>query len=615
MSYAGKYLQINLSTQKVEVKTIAEDDLQNFYLGSGYAALLYYRDMDPTIDALDERSTLYIFNGLVTGSMIPTACRTSFCGRSPLTNIWNESNVGGHFGAELRKAGWDGITITGKAHQPVYLYIEDQNVEIRDAQGLWGLDTFDTFDRLIENTNPKARAVSIGPAGENLLMFASIIQGGRDHCRAVGRGGMGAIFGSKNLKAISVFGTEKVAVHNPDGLRSLVREQNQVIRKKSEGLSKFGTAGGVSGTEASGDLPVHNYQKGSWTEGAKAINGQTLAEGHQVKRTFCFSCPIGCGKHVTTDLSNGTHIHGAAPEYETLAGMGAMLEIDDLETMLKANDFCNRMGMDTISASTSAAFAFEAFENGLISLEECDNHPLSWGDPESLMVILNLILNQRGCGEILAQGTRKAAEFYQQGSSNYAMHVKGLELAYHDPRATFSMAANYATANRGGCHLEGLSYWTLYGLDGSSWSPKKADRFSNEDAAQEAVAFQDYFSVYNPIGICKFIGKTGISPDVIAKMVNEATGWELVGQDILIAGKRIFNLKRMINNRLGITHADDDLPERLKTLARPDGGAAGKLPDMPKILSNYYQLRGWDADGRPGETTKQKLSLDQLNKD
>jgi aldehyde:ferredoxin oxidoreductase len=613
MSYSGKYLQVNLSTQQVEVKTITEDDLQSFYLGSGYAALLYYRDMDPTINALDEQSTLYVFNGLVTGSMIPTACRTSFCGRSPLTGIWNESNVGGHFGAELRKAGWDGITISGKAHQPVYLYIEDQNVEIRDAQGLWGLDTYDTFDRLIEETNPKARAVSIGPAGENLLMFASIIQGGRDHCRAVGRGGMGAIFGSKNLKAIAVLGTEKVAVYNPEELRGLVREQNQVIRKKSEGLSKFGTGGGVSSSETMGDLPIHNYQKGSWAEGAKAINGQTLAEGHQVKRTFCFSCPIGCGKHVTTDLSDGTHIHGAAPEYETLAGMGAMLEIDDLETMLKANDFCNRMGMDTISASTSAAFAFEAFENGLIKMEECDDYPLRWGDPDSLMIVLNLILNQRGCGKILAQGTRAAADFYQQGSANYAMHVKGLELAYHDPRATFSMAANYATANRGGCHLEGLSYWTIYGLDGSSWSPKKADRFSNKDAAQEAVAFQNYFSVYNPIGICKFLGKTAISPDIIAELLNAATGWEVSGSDILLAGERIFNLKRIINNRLGVTKADDDLPERVKALARPDGAAAAKLPDMPRILADYYLLRGWDKNGYPTEKTRQKLGLDHLN--
>ena len=609
MSYAGKYLHINLSTKDVEIKTISDDDISKFYLGSGYAALLYYRDLDPAVEALDEKSTLYIFNGLVTGSIIPTACRTSFCGRSPLTGIWNESNVGGHFGAELRKAGWDGLTITGKSEQPSYIYIEDSKVEIRDAQHLWGLETFDTFDQLISETNTRSRAVTIGPAGEDLLVFASIIQGGRDHCRAVGRGGMGAIFGSKFLKGIVVLGSEKVTVNNPDELRGLVREQNQVIRKKSVGLANFGTAGGVSPAEALGDLPIKNYQKGTWVEGAEAINGQTLAQNYQVKRKFCFSCPIGCGKHVSTDLRDGTHIHDAAPEYETLAGMGAMLEISDLETMLKANDFCNRMGIDTISISTTAAFAVEAYENGLIPLEECDHYPLRWGDPDSLMLLLNLILDRRGCGKVLAQGTRAAAEYYQQGSEKYAMHVKGLELAYHDPRATFSMAANYATANRGGCHLEGLSHYLTYGLDGSSWSPIKTDRFSNEDASQEAIAFQNYYSIYNPLGICKFISKASISPEVIAELLNAATGWHFTGQDILLTGERIFNLKRMINNRLGITQKDDDLPPRLKTLARPDGSAAGKLPDMPKILVKYYHLRGWDANGQPGELTKQKLGL------
>jgi aldehyde:ferredoxin oxidoreductase len=612
MAYAGKYLKIDLSTKIIQVKTIAEDDVRNFYLGSGYAALLYYREMDPAPDALDKRSTMYVFNGLVTGSMIPTACRTSFCGRSPLTGIWNESNVGGHFGAELRKAGWDGISITGKSDKPVYLYIEDNKVEIRDARHLWGLDTFDTFDQLTAETNQKSRAVTIGPAGENLLNFASIIQGGRDHCRAVGRGGMGAVFGSKYLKGIAVFGTEKVTVFNRDELRGLVREQNQIIRRKTVGLSDFGTGGGISGIEATGDLPLHNYQKGTWQEGAKAISGQSLAEQHEVKKTFCFSCPIGCGKHLSTDLSDGTHIHGPAPEYETLAGMGALLEIDDLETMLKANDFCNRMGMDTISASTTAAFAFEAFENGLIPLEECDGHPLKWGDPDSLMTVLDLIMNERGCGGVLSRGTRYAAEFYQGDSEKYAMHVKGLELAYHDPRATFSIAASYATANRGGCHLEGLTFWTLYGLDPSSWSPNKADRFSNEDAAQEAIAFQNYFSVYNPIGICKFLGKTGISPEIIADLLNAATGWDVSGREILLAGARIFNLKRLINNRLGITQKDDDLPERLKTLARPDGPAQGQVPDMTIILSQYYLLRGWDDNGFPNEKTKQKLGLEHL---
>jgi len=291
-----------------------------------------------------------------------------------------------------------------------------------------------------------------------------------------------------------------------------------------------------------GSLSTRNYVAGSWPDGAEAISGQTLAKQHLVKRTFCFACPIGCGKHVTAELDDGTHIDSAAPEYETLEGMGALLQIDDLNSMMKANDYCNRMGMDTISASTTAAFAFEAFKNGLIEPKECDQQSLRWGDPESLMLCLRLMVEKRGMGKILSLGTRAAAEHYGHGSADFAMHVKGLEIAYHDPRATFSMAANYATANRGGCHLEGMSHWAIYGLDASAWSPDKVDRFSNEGAVSEAIAFQNYFSIYNPVGICKFLGKTSMSLETIADLLNAATGWDV--QDGMWTGKPFFWLVR-----------------------------------------------------------------------
>ena len=612
MSTAGNYLKINLTTATVTSEKINVHDAQKFLLGSGYAALLYYKEMDPGIQALDPENTIYIFNGLTTGTIIPTACRTSFCGKSPLTGIWNESNVGGHFGAELRKAGLDGLVITGKSEKPVYLYVHDASVEIRSAAHLWGLDTFDAYDALLLETDPKARAAVIGPAGERLVHFAAILQGGRNHSRAAGRGGMGAVFGSKLLKGIVVSGSEKVQTAKPDELRSLVRMQIPIIKKATEGLSKFGTAGGVAGAEYVGDLPLHNYTGGSWPEGAMMISGQNLAEQYKVKQTFCFACPIGCGKHVDAEMEDGTHITGEGPEYETLAGMGALTGIDDLDAMLKANDYCNRVGMDTISASTLVAFAMEAFENGLIKAEDCDHHQIQWGDPVSLLNCLRLIAEKRGVGEILGLGARAAAEHFGGGSEVYAMHSKGLEMAYHDPRATFSMAANYATANRGACHLEGLSYWMIYGLDASSWSPQKADRFSIAEAAQEAIAFQNYFSLYNPLGLCKFIGKSSISPQTIAELLTAATGWNFSGSELLETGERIFNLKRMINNRLGISSEDDDLPERVKSTARPSGGAEGQLFDLALILKDYYLLRGWDDEGYPKQETITRLRLDSI---
>ncbi len=609
MIISGKYLRVNLSKREVKTEYISEEDARRYFLGSGYAAMLYAREMDPAVGALEAENSLYIFNGLTTGSILPTACRVSFCGRSPLTGIWNESNLGGHFGAELRKAGIDGLVISGKADQPVYLFVHDGEVEIRSAKHLWGMDTFDTYDQLIEETHPKARAAVIGPAGENLVLFAAVLQGGRTHSRAAGRGGMGAVLGSKLVKGIVAYGKEKVEAADPKQFHSLVKQQNPVIQSKTVGLSKFGTAGGVAGAEAMGDLPIHNYLVGNWPEGAENISGQSMAEQHTVKQTFCFACPIGCGKRVDAVLQDGSRIQGEGPEYETLAGLGAMLEIDDLETMLRANDYCNRMGIDTISASATAAFAFEAFENGLIQQEDCDQQPLEWGNPDSLMVCLKLMVERRGVGEILSSGSRAAAKHLQNQSELYAMHVKGLELAYHDPRATFSMAANYATANRGGCHLEGLSYWAIYGLDASSWSPKKVDRFSNEDAAQESVAFQNYFSTYNPLGICKFIGKASPSPQILVDLINAGTGWDITGEELLETGERIFNLKRIINNHLGISRKDDDLPQRLKTFPRPTGGSKGKLPDMEFILNDYYALRGWNEQGQPNQETKTRLEL------
>ena len=612
MPFAGKYVRVDLSNQKIDLVTIDEQDIRKYLLGSGYAAYLYAQEMKPDVQALDEANSIYIFNGLATGSIMPAACRISFCGRSPLTGIWNEANLGGHFGPEIRKAGLDGIVITGKAEHPVYLYIHDETVEIRPAEHIWGLDTFDTFDLVINETHPKARAAVIGPAGENLVRFAAVIQGGRSHSRAAGRGGMGAVLGSKLVKAIVAYGSEKVVVADTKKFHELVKDQNRYIQSKTIGLSKFGTAGGVAASEAMGDLPIHNYLKGNWPEGAEKISGQSMAEQHSVKQTFCFACPIGCGKKVDAILADGSTIQGEVPEYETLAGLGAMLEIDDLDTMLRANDFCNRMGIDTISASATVAFAFEAYENGLIKKEECDQQELKWGDPNSLMNCLQLIVERKKIGDILSSGTRAAAAALQNGSEAYAIHAKGMELAYHDPRATFSMAANYATANRGGCHLEGLSYWAIYGLDASSWSPEKVDRFSNEEAAKEAIAFQNYFSLYNPLGICKFIGKSSPSPELLAEFMLTMTGWKYSREEILEIGERIFTLKRTINNRLGITRKDDDLPSRLKNTPRPTGGSKGKNPDLENILKDYYALRGWDDRGFPSNETIEKLGLDSM---
>lgn len=607
--YAGQYLQIDLSNGTVRAESISDADVQTFFLGSGYAAKLYAEEMDPEIEPLDPRNPVYIFNGLLAGTFAPTGCRSSWCGRSPLTGIWNEANMGGHFGAELRAAGVDGLVITGRAEQPVYLYVHDGTAEIRDASDLWGMDTFDTYDHLLAQTDPKARAAVIGPAGENQVHFASVMQGGRSHSRAAGRGGIGALLGSKQVKGIVARGKERPSYADRDGFSALVRELTPQIREGSKGMSMYGTAGGMSGTEFTGDLPIHNWQDGSWEEGAQAISGQVIHEEFWIKDTNCHACPIGCGKAIEITEGPYAGVRGEGPEYETLAGFGAMLKIDNLAAISRANDLCNRLGMDTISASATVAFAFEAFENGLISGDEIEGASLTWGDPAGMLKLVELIAVRRGAGQYLADGVRAAAAHLGGGAEAYAIHVKGMEVAYHDPRAFLSMAANYATANRGACHLEGLTYWPMYGVDATAWAPEPYDRFSNVGAGRQAVAFQNYLSLYNPLGLCKFIAKVGLSPETLAQLVNAATGWDLSGPEMMLAGERIFALKRVVNNRLGITRADDTLPERLLTHARPSGQAEGQLPDLAVMLAEYYEARGWLPDGRPSPERLRELGL------
>ncbi|MAT43033.1 MAG: aldehyde ferredoxin oxidoreductase [Anaerolineaceae bacterium] len=610
MNMTGRFFRINLTTREITKETISEEMIRRYLLGSGYAAYLYHQEMDPMIGALDPNNALYVFNGLLSGYTAPTGCRSSWCGRSPLSGIWNEANMGGHFGGELRKTGWDGFVATGRAEKPVYLYIQDDQIEVRSAEHLWGKDTFETYDQLINETDPKARAAVIGPAGENQVLFAAVVQGGSTHSRAAGRGGMGAVMGSKNLKGVVVRGTSKPDVFDTSGFRSYVKETNKTIQAASKGLSAYGTAGGVEGAEAVGDLPIRNWAAGSWEDGATAIAGQTMQEKYPVKQAFCFACPIGCGKQVTTENEDGTLFKREAPEYETLAGFGGLLEIDDIDTVIAANDYCNRMGLDTMSTSTVAAFAYEAYQNGLISTEAVGGYDLTWGNKEALPPLLDRITYRSGAGAYLADGVRLAAEFLGHDSEKYAIHVKGLELANHDPRAINSMAVGYATANRGGCHLETLSYWTIYGLK-PPWSTVEIkNRFEPENAAQQAVDFQNYFSAYNPLGLCKFISKSRLSAEDIAEYVALLTGWEFSGEEYTLIGERLFNLKRLINQKLGVNRKDDTLPPRILTEARPDGMSAGKLPDLPLLLNTYYEIRGWDSEGVPLQETLSRLSLE-----
>jgi aldehyde:ferredoxin oxidoreductase len=610
--YAGKFLRVDLTRGTWREEPISEEQVKKWLLGSGFAAKLFYDEMDPSLDPLDPASPLLVFNGVLAGTFAPTGCRSSWCGRSPLTGIWNEANLGHYWGAELRFAGYDGLIITGRADKPVYLWINglDDTIELRDASHLWGRDYFETADTLLTETDARAQVAGIGPAGENLVKIAGIMSGPSHYVRAAARGGMGAVLGSKNLKALVVRGKQRPQYPDQKAFRDEVKVQNAFIKENSVGMSNFGTSGGVVATEKFGDMPMRNWTLGSWDEAGK-VSGQTIYDKYLVKHTHCYACPIGCGKEVEVVEGEYRTPRGEGVEYETVAGFAGLTRNANAESVVLANSLCNRYGLDTISTSSVIAFAMEAYERELIGLQETGGVELRFGDPDAILAMIEKIVYRRDIGDMLAEGVREAARRIGDEAEEFAIHVKGLEVAYHDPRAFTNMAVNYATANRGGCHLEALSYWNGYGVHhlDLGYSETLPYHESNADQAKLAYDYQNYLSVYNPLGLCKFIAKGLVGPERIAQIVNSALGWDWTTEDVLMMGDRLFQLKRLITLRLGVTAADDTLPKRLLTEPRPTGDAAGVLPDLEVMMPIYYQLRDWDENGAPRQPRLEELGL------
>lgn len=609
--YAGKLLRIDLTQRTWREEPIADEVVRKWLLGSGLAAKIYYDEMDPARDPLDPASPLIVMNGVLSGTFAPTGCRSSWCGRSPLTGIWNEANLAHYWGAELRAAGYDGLIITGRTESPVYLWLHDGAVEFRDAAHLWGKDWFEAGDALIAETDPRAQVAGIGIGGENLVKIAGVMCGPSNYVRAAARGGMGALLGSKNLKAIAVRGKARPEYGDPKRFRDEVKAQNEFIKEHSLPMTNLGTAGGVMGTEKYGDIPIRNWTLGNWPE-AVNIAGQTFYPKYLVKHTHCYACPIGCGKEI--EVKEGPYIvpKGEGVEYETLAGFGGMCHVSTFEAVALANSLCNRYGLDTISTSSVIAFGMEAFERGLIGPADTGGIELRFGNADAMLTMIGKIARREDIGATLAEGVREAARQIGQGSEAFAMHVKGLEVAYHDPRAFTSMAVNYATAARGGCHLEAATYWNGYGVPHPDLGYPSPLPLHASDAATVKLCYdyQNYAGVYNPLGLCKFLIKGHVGPERLCAIVNAALGWDWTTEDVLTAGDRIFQLKRLINVRLGVTAADDRLPARFTTEPRPTGGAAGVLPDMAVMLPIYYELRGWDANGAPTPERLARVGID-----
>ncbi len=607
VGFHGKMLQVDLAGGAISNLEISDREVGTYFLGSGLSAKLLYDDLDPAVDPLAPESPLIFLCGLFTGSPLPGTTKVSVCGRSPLTGIWNEAIAGGHWPTELRRTGFDGIRLIGKADAPAYLYLSNDEVSLRPATDLWGLDTYQVERALRPAIGKKAKIAAIGPAGERGMPIASILFDA-PISRVAGRGGLGAVMGSKNLKAIVVEGDPRcrVEVADLEGLKERLRKDSEVVREKTKALRMVGTSGGVTAVELYGDLPVKNWQLGAWPEGAEKITGQTVQPVYLDKHYACYACPTRCGKIYRHEEKE---LYGHGPEYETLGMLGANCLNDDAEAIVEANELCNRYGVDSVSAGGAISFAIEAYERGLLDASDTGGTPLDWNG-STVVHLVHEIGRATDIGKLLGQGTRRAAETLGGIAPELAVHTKGLEYPAHDPRGHVSMALNYVTAVRGACHLEGLTYFLDRGVQVPDFGYLDApDQFDSDDKPPIVVNMQNYLSVFNPLGICKFMFIGGVGPSTIAEWLRLYSGIDLGMDGVLEVGERLFNLKRMYSCRLGISRKDDVLPPRLYAEAKPDGKAKGVLPNLGKMLHEYYQLRGWRQDGIPSDEKLAALGI------
>ncbi len=603
--YVGKLLRIDLAREKHTIEELSEDDAKLFLGGIGLAAKIVFNEVDPRIDPFDEDNKLVFMTGPLTGTLVPGASRTVVAAKSPLTLAWGESHFGGFWGPELKRAGYDGVIIEGKAKTPVYIFIHNENVEIRDAEHLWGLFTGDTEEKIRKEVgDEKTRVACIGPAGENLVRYAAILSDER----VAGRTGMGAVMGSKNLKAIAVRGTGSIRIKEARQLRRNVARLYPMIMSypPNQILSAYGTNGEMLSFYEYGDTPIKNFTMGTW-EGIKRIEGKAIVSKYLKSHKACFACPVGCWKIVRIDEGKYAGTEGRAPEYETAGALGAMLLNDDPETLIYLEKLCNDYGIDTISAGVTLAWAMEIYERGLITKEDTGGIEIKWGDPETIVKLIEMIGRREGFGNVLAEGTRLASNIIGKGTEKYAMHVKGLEVPMHDPRAFKGMGLQYATSNRGACHLQG----TFFRIEQGERIPdlkiyRRVYRFELKDKGWMVAVVEDWHEVLESLGLCKFVQ---IYPGHVAGFYSLTTGIVKRVRDLQKDGERIFNLKRVFNVIAGVSRKDDILPERFLKEPLKDGGAKGQIVELEPMLKEYYSYRKWNENGIPTEEKLEELGI------
>lgn len=597
--FNGVILRINLTKKEVMREGINEEWAKLFIGGRGYGEKIIYEEVDPKIDPLSEKNKVVIATGPIVGTTAPASGRTMVITKGALNNTIACSNGGGYFGTEFKMAGYDMIIFEGKAKEPVYLWIDNEDVEIRNADDIWGRTTIETDKVLRENTHIEAKTMEIGPAGEKLSKISCVMFDGH---RASGRTGVGAVVGSKNVKGIAVRGTKGVEVADTEGFKEAVKNAYGKLAAHpvaAEGLPTYGTAVLVNILNNVGSFPTRNAQE-AYFPTADNISGETMAKKTLIKNKGCGGCPIDCGR--VTEIREGKYKgdHGEGPEYETAWSLGAMCGVDDINAVTKAHYLCDEYGLDGISAGVTIACAMELYEKGYI-LKEDVPFPIIFGDGDAVVELVKLMGTGEGIGNLLAEGSYRLAEHY--GHPELSMSVKKQEIPAYDPRGVKGIGLEYATSNRGACHVRG--YTIAPEVLGT---PIQVDRLSYEGKADLLKLFQDLTAAVDASGACLFT-TFGMEAANYADLVKTATGIPYDEKELLLAGERIWNLERLFNLKSGLTKEDDTLPKRLLEEPIPSGPSKGEVNELYKMLPEYYKVRGWDSEGRPTDDKLKELSL------
>jgi len=600
-------LEVNLSSGHSRSVEVPEQWQVDFLGGASLGARLLYHELRKDLDPLGDNSPLLFLVGPLSGTAGPAVGRFVVCGKSPATHLWAESNCGGFWGTELRKAGFDGILVRGKADSPVYLVIDDGDVKICDAKKIWGVDTY-TAQKMVLNELGEGgyRVAVIGPAGERAIPYSLILT---DDGRVAGRTGLGAVMGSKNLKAIAVRGSKPIPLRYPKEYNVFRAEANRNLRIENQAmiLRELGTAGGAEYFDYLGLMPKRYYHQSSF-DGVERISGSYFAENLLKGVSACHACVIACGRVVQyqdTPKKKG-------PEYETIVGFGPNLLIADPIAITELGETCDRLGLDTISTSNTIGLAFYLFERGVINTHDTDGLELRWGDVEVVRKLIQMVVNRQGFGQILALGSKQVAETYNVPDE--AVQVNGLEVAYHDPRGASGMALVYATSPRGACHNQSDYFFVEIGQIEANLGIEIFSRQGGAEKAKNVSLHQDWRTVFNSLVMCIF---ANLPPEDVVQLVNTACGYDLDLPALMKIGERGWNLKRIINLRLGLDITNEKMP---KAFQQPYEDGQNELENyivpFEQMRQEYYRVREWEIKtGMPKANKLRELDLDWVLSD